>query len=110
MIHRYKDIYIDFENVEMMELKSYITEDNDEALRLIIHFRSRDKQEINARVKYEYDPITQITKKSEYPLERLRKIANTWMRHKNEGRLVVAREIVKQGDKEIITENITNEG
>jgi hypothetical protein len=106
MVYKYKnaniEYFVDFDKVEKMELKTFLSIDQDESVSLTIFFDTGKTTTIVACVKYKI--IEDKTVKSEYPLEKVRKIANSWMKWKNETK--IKKEITKENNKEIIVESL----
>ena len=104
MIYRYKDgnqeHFIDFDKIIYMRAV-YGTFDNDPKLTLYIDKDDGKTIQISAMVKYTEDGI------SDYPLDKLKKIANSWMRHKNNDMMTVEREIQRRDGTEYIIEKIS---
>lgn len=104
MIYRYDDKFIDFDDVSFMELVQF-TFDNDPALKLKIHTKNGKVHEIQEMVNYKRS-MNGGHYKSEYPLEKLRKVPNAWMRYRNNRNMIVERTITKTGNTEIIIEKL----
>jgi hypothetical protein len=105
MIYKYGEHYINFDEVSRMELNK-TTFDNDPALQLEIHMNNGKSFALMETARHYKDEMTGEFKVSLYPLDKLRRIPNTWMKHKNNQNLVVERTITKTGNTEIIHEKL----
>jgi len=111
MIYPYRDgieeRYIDFDKVEEMTMRTALNIEKDKMLTLTIKYDSGKETKIKASIGF-IDDGNGGTKLSEYPIEKLRKVANAWKRWKNDNVMEIEREIDKgQNGKEVIKEKIT---
>lgn len=104
MIYKYEEKFINFDDVSFMELYPS-TFDDDQALKLKIHMKNGKVYELFAMTKYKTNEVG-TTYKSEYPLEKLKKVPNAWMKWKNNQNIVVERTITKTGNTETIIEKL----
>ena len=107
MIYKYDNKFINFENIHWMELQD-ITFDGDKALLLKICFEDNVRIEIREVVKHKKG-LDEKYYVSEYPLEKLRRVPNAWLRWKNNKNIVIDRTITKNGNIETIKETIKGE-